>query len=192
MADTDTNVTTLRPKVKDVTAAERSRRYRRRKRRVTPAVTVPAPVTPKNAKQSEAVTPFGDPGRRAPTCAVDVTAYMAAIGLASVAALFSIRGMVQLFPGTPLLIIAMATMMESKQADRRRMAGQSLARHSLDLALHARCARRWSCRHQRNRCVRATGFRPCGRARGGYLGHRDAGRGPCRTDRCPGPHRRRP
>jgi hypothetical protein len=44
---------------------------------------------------------------------IDVTAYLAAIGLASVAALFSVKGMVQLFPGAPLLIIAMATMMES-------------------------------------------------------------------------------
>jgi len=45
--------------------------------------------------------------------AVDVTAYGVAVGLASVAALFSIRGMVTLFPGAPVLIIAMATMMES-------------------------------------------------------------------------------
>jgi cell division protein FtsB len=42
-------------------------------------------------------------------------ANVAAIGLASVAALFSVRGMVQLFPGTPLLIIAMASMMEASK-----------------------------------------------------------------------------
>src|SRR5260370_6795213 len=45
--------------------------------------------------------------------AIDVVAYATAIGLASVAALFSIKGMVQLFPGAPLLIIAMASMMEA-------------------------------------------------------------------------------
>ena len=42
-------------------------------------------------------------------------AYTAAIGLASVAALFSVRGMVQMFPGTPLLIVAMASMMEASK-----------------------------------------------------------------------------
>jgi hypothetical protein len=42
-------------------------------------------------------------------------AYVAAVGPAAVAALFSIRGMVELFPGTPLLIIAMATMMEASK-----------------------------------------------------------------------------
>jgi hypothetical protein len=47
--------------------------------------------------------------------AIDVVAYTTAIGLASVAALFSIKGMVQLFPGAPLLIIAMASMMEASK-----------------------------------------------------------------------------
>jgi hypothetical protein len=47
--------------------------------------------------------------------AIDVVAYATAIGLASVAALFSIKGMVQLFPGAPLLIIAMASMMEASK-----------------------------------------------------------------------------
>jgi hypothetical protein len=40
-------------------------------------------------------------------------AYITAIGLASVAALFSIKGMVTLFPGAPVLVIAMASMMET-------------------------------------------------------------------------------
>jgi hypothetical protein len=44
---------------------------------------------------------------------IDVTAYVVAVGLAAVAAMFSIKGMLQLFPGAPLLIVAMATMMES-------------------------------------------------------------------------------
>ena len=39
-------------------------------------------------------------------------ACMTANGLASVAALFSVRRMLTLFPGAPSLIIAMATMME--------------------------------------------------------------------------------
>src|SRR5260370_40739873 len=47
--------------------------------------------------------------------AIDGVAYATAIGLASVAALFSIKGMVQLFPGAPLLIIAMASMMEASK-----------------------------------------------------------------------------
>jgi hypothetical protein len=50
-----------------------------------------------------------------PSIGVDIAAYVAAIGLASVAALFSIKGMVQLFPGSPLLILAMATMMEASK-----------------------------------------------------------------------------
>jgi hypothetical protein len=85
--------------------ALRQRRFRKKRKSVTRNA-VPAPQI---AKQAEAVT---SPARRAGHAA-DVTAYVAAVGLASVAALFSIRGMVQLFPGAPLLIIAMATMMES-------------------------------------------------------------------------------
>jgi len=41
-----------------------------------------------------------------------VAAYTAAIALAGVAAIFSIRGMVVLFPGAPLTIVAMAVAME--------------------------------------------------------------------------------
>jgi hypothetical protein len=44
---------------------------------------------------------------------VDIAAYCAAVGLATVAAVFSIKGMVQLFPGAPTLIVAMAIAMES-------------------------------------------------------------------------------
>jgi hypothetical protein len=40
-------------------------------------------------------------------------AYACAVGLASVAAVFSIRGMIVLFPGAPIAIVAMAGMMES-------------------------------------------------------------------------------
>jgi hypothetical protein len=48
-----------------------------------------------------------------PSTGVDIAAYIAAIGLASVAALFSIKGMVQLFPGWPAAVGALACMMES-------------------------------------------------------------------------------
>jgi len=104
MAD---KVTELRPSQasKPTANALRQRRYRARKSKaskqtegVTPPVRVP--VTPSVQSQRNGV---------------DVAAYMAAIGLASVAALFSIRGMVTLFPGAPMLIIAMASMMEASK-----------------------------------------------------------------------------
>jgi hypothetical protein len=44
---------------------------------------------------------------------VDVAAYMAAIALAGVAAFFSIRGMMVLFPGAPAAVVAMAGAMEA-------------------------------------------------------------------------------
>jgi len=67
----------------------------------------------------------GSPGTPGPAglaafhaAVADVTAYVAAIGLASVAALFPIRGMVALFSGAPVLIIAMACTMEARSVDR--------------------------------------------------------------------------
>jgi hypothetical protein len=48
-----------------------------------------------------------------PSAGLDVTACLAAIGLAAVAAWFSIRGMVVLFPGAPLSVVAMAFAMEA-------------------------------------------------------------------------------
>jgi hypothetical protein len=44
---------------------------------------------------------------------VDVAAYLAAVALAGVAALFSIRGMAVLFPGAPSSVVAMAVTMEA-------------------------------------------------------------------------------
>jgi hypothetical protein len=100
--------------VKDRTATERKRRSRTRRKQyrdipaghgVTPPVTpVTLPVTPVSPAVTVTVSR---------NSWIDVTAYVAAVGLASVAALFSICGMVTLFPGAPVLIIAMATMMES-------------------------------------------------------------------------------
>jgi hypothetical protein len=66
----------------------------------------PARVT--GARAAPVTTPSAGAG-------IDVAAYTAAIALASVAALFSIKGMVQLFPGAPLLIVAMASMMEASK-----------------------------------------------------------------------------
>jgi hypothetical protein len=116
----------------------RARRYRKRRKTVPAAVTRPeiqkfekpndfkagvtvgrdATVTGEKANKSRAVTPFVHPTRQggAVTVArtgVDVAAYAAAIGLASVAAWFSIKGMVVLFPGAPTAIIALTAMMET-------------------------------------------------------------------------------
>ena len=113
MADPDTNVTTLRPSpfagegpsrnAKDRTAAERSKRYRRKRKaralqlRQTP-VTVPPAVT--------TVMRHG--------AGIDVAAYTAAVALAGAAAWFSIRGMTVLFPGAPLAVVGMAVAMEGR------------------------------------------------------------------------------
>jgi len=48
-----------------------------------------------------------------PSAGLDVAAYLAAVGLAAVAAWFSIRGMVVLFPGAPLSVVAMTLAMEA-------------------------------------------------------------------------------
>jgi hypothetical protein len=97
------------PKAKDATAALRAKRYRRKRK---PTVTLPAPSrqtseTEKHNDIKAAVTVERHTGH-----VIDVTAYVAAIGLASVAALFSIRGMAVLFPGSPMSVIGMAIAME--------------------------------------------------------------------------------
>jgi hypothetical protein len=48
--------------------------------------------------------------------AIDVTAYVAAIALAGAAAWFSIRGMVVLFPGSPMSVVGMAIAMETAKS----------------------------------------------------------------------------
>src|SRR6266446_2676341 len=117
----DANVTELRPspfageepsrpKAKDATGALRARRYRRKRK---PTVTVPAPShqnqeTEKRKDIKSVITVA--PGR---VHAIDVTAYFAAIALAGAAAWFSIRGMVVLFPGSPMSVIGMAVAMEA-------------------------------------------------------------------------------
>ncbi len=117
--------------VKDPTAAERQRRSRanrkrdysgghvvtarvtRRRRAVTGPVTRPA-VTPEKATPPQAVTNVTPTTVTAPSVTVsDPLAYAAAIGLATVAAWFSIKGMVVLFPGSPQAIVVMAATMEA-------------------------------------------------------------------------------
>jgi MarR family protein len=89
----------------------------------TVAVADGSPVTPPKAEPvTRAVTRGARATRRAhgahtapvtPSAAgIDVTAYIAALALAGVAAYFSIRGMTVLFPGAPLAIVAMAAAME--------------------------------------------------------------------------------
>ena len=104
----DTKVTPLRPaqRVERPSAnALRQRKFRKKQKRqsVTPSVTPLPTVT------------LVPPAPVTPSAGIDVAAYTAAVGLAAVAAFFSIKGMVVLFPGAPLLIIAMATMMEASK-----------------------------------------------------------------------------
>jgi hypothetical protein len=118
MSDTDANVTVLRPSPAKGEALSRNalkqRRYRKRKAvSVSRNVTVP-PAEPLPLPSPSDASP-ASPAPVTGTTAIDVTAYVAAIGLAFVAALFSIRGMVTLFPGAPVLIIAMASMMEASK-----------------------------------------------------------------------------
>ena len=100
---------------------------------VTPTVTVPVTrpgyqnlEKPRDYNACVTVTPADDvpPGTQAlpkgvtvpeRRGAVDVAAYCVAIGLTAVAAVFSIKGMVQLFPGAPALIVAMAVAMEASK-----------------------------------------------------------------------------
>jgi hypothetical protein len=108
----DTKVTPLRlaQRVERPSAnALRQRKFRKKQKRqsVTPSVTPLPTVTPSTVTLVPTAAPV------TPSAGIDVAAYVAAIALASVAALFSVRGMVQLFPGTPLLIITMACAMEA-------------------------------------------------------------------------------
>jgi hypothetical protein len=128
MADTEniTNVTPLHPPQADrigtaterkKKAAERARRYRQRKQQSTPPVTRHAAAV--KQRDASGAIDKAPPKRDAVTVAhpaervADATAYGVAIALASAAAWFSIRGMVVLFPGSPLSVIGMTCAMES-------------------------------------------------------------------------------
>lgn len=103
-------VTPLRPakgKGRDNTAALRQRR-RRAKRKPPPPAPISAPVA--DLQQQE--KPNENNARVTAGHGGDVLAYVAAVALAGAAAWFSIRGMVVLFPGSPVSVIAMACAME--------------------------------------------------------------------------------
>jgi hypothetical protein len=72
---------------------------------------VPA-TAPKAVARPVRVTPLVTPAVP-PSASLDAAAYIAAVGLAAVAAWFSIRGMAVLFPGAPLSAVAMALAMET-------------------------------------------------------------------------------
>jgi hypothetical protein len=89
--------------------ALRQRAYRKRRKAgvtrqvaVTPSPPVTAPVTPVTRN---AATPS--------LAAIDAAAYIAAVALAGAAAFFSVKGMVVLFPGAPVAVIAISTTMEA-------------------------------------------------------------------------------
>jgi hypothetical protein len=98
MADIDTNVTALRPKAKDATAAERQRRHRKRKRAARP-VTLPPTVTA--------------PAIRHSAPAVTAVTLVAALALATVSAGFSITGMTSIFVGSFWPVIGMGVALEA-------------------------------------------------------------------------------
>jgi hypothetical protein len=134
VADSDPSVVALhvRPspkpgegtRPKDPTAAERKRRSRARKRASTSAqhhrgnpgghaVTVsPVTLPPMETVTAHAVV-LSQQQFKTNQKAIDVAAYLSAIGLATVAAWFSIKGMVVLFPGAPVAVVAMAMAMET-------------------------------------------------------------------------------
>jgi hypothetical protein len=105
MSDIDTNVTPLRPvRTKDPTAALRAKRARKKRKTVTVPVSqlkFEAAEKPNDIKSNVTVRH-----------GANVAAYTAAIALASAAAWFSIRGMVVLFPGSPMSVVGMAVAME--------------------------------------------------------------------------------
>jgi hypothetical protein len=97
-----------RAKPKDPTATERQRRSRANKRK---PVTVP--VTPPTVTQPDVTVPVTrDAAPVTQRHAGDVLAYVAAVALAAAAAWFSIRGMVVLFPGSPVSVVCMTSAME--------------------------------------------------------------------------------
>jgi hypothetical protein len=76
----------------------------------------PAPaVRDETAPSARLVTPGPRPVAPPVTSGVDAAAYTAAIGLAGVAAWFSISGMVTLFPGSPQSVVTMAAVMEGSK-----------------------------------------------------------------------------
>jgi hypothetical protein len=127
MADSDIVIPLcpLGPRRRDPTAAERQKRYRRKKRRAmvaqrSDAQTVTLPVTesvtdqlPVGAVVDAVAAPAHGIAKRNHGGAIDAMPYGAAVALAASAAWFSVRGMVVLFPGAPVSVVAMSVAMES-------------------------------------------------------------------------------
>src|SRR6266566_6392884 len=100
-------------------------RYERRRKGAPPSSRVDAPPIAPFVTQAarNGVTTrrdrSGSPGRGEPAhvrhggAAIDLAAYTAAVALAGAAAFFSIKGMVVIFPGSPVPVIGMAIAMEA-------------------------------------------------------------------------------
>jgi hypothetical protein len=99
-------------KAKDPTAPVRQKRARNKRKMKTTVTAVPAvpvtPVTTVTPEKPSAIKPNVTVGHGA-----DRLAYLAAVALAGAAAWFSVRGMVVLFPGSPVSVIVMTAAMES-------------------------------------------------------------------------------
>jgi hypothetical protein len=101
-----------RATTKDRTAAERQRRFRAKRRAAKATAPKQSPRSSTGAVLAPVTPPVTALSERNGG-AIDVLAYAAAIALAGAAAWFSIWGMVVLFPGAPMSVIAMAVSMES-------------------------------------------------------------------------------
>jgi hypothetical protein len=99
---------------KDPTAALRQKRRRAKRKAaaaVAPSIPAVAAVTGEQIEKPNETKPDVTV-RHGASHSVDRLAYVAALALAGAAAWFSIRGMVVLFPGSPVAVIAMACAME--------------------------------------------------------------------------------
>src|SRR6266566_4456422 len=105
----------LRPKAKDATGAMRQQRFRKKRKTIVtvvpdaPPASMATPSPPPLAGRDIAKP---EPQRNG-GAGIDVAAYTAAIALAAAAAFFSIKGMVVIFPGSPVPVIGMAIAMEA-------------------------------------------------------------------------------
>ena len=111
------------------------------------ATTVLPPLPSMEAPPLQWHIAHGTPTTRPGVACVDVAAYTAAVGLAAVAAFFSIKGMVVLFPVASLAVVVMAFVMEGAKL----VTAEWLARRWRVAALvwrtYPRCARHRPCRH---------------------------------------------
>jgi hypothetical protein len=126
MAETiSTNITELRPLAErqkaervDPTAAERQKRFRKRKQATKRPVTlrpVEVPVVPTVAEPSVTLVPSAPvtvPAAQTPRNGITVATLIAALALATVSAGFSITGMTSIFVGSFWPVIGMGVALE--------------------------------------------------------------------------------